>query len=175
MGPSRALWSQGVTLFRDWEEKRDRSFAYHHYMVSRPPINRGVLRSTWGAGWQEGVIPCNGGRQMNGLVFHLNHGHCDHKAWHCSAIEKKNKTVHLPTTITWYHALLSTGPPVEKLLQAFPTARCLLKVHIFWEGHKFCEIFTLLWTVYVCTAVKSKVKILQNFVAFSEYMKFNTF
>ena len=38
------------------------------------------------------------------------------------------------------------------------------------NGTKFCEIFTLLLTV--CTAVKSKVKILQNFVAFSEYMNF---
>ena len=38
------------------------------------------------------------------------------------------------------------------------------------KATKFCEIFTLLMTV--CTAVKSKVKILQNFVAFSEYMNF---
>ena len=44
------------------------------------------------------------------------------------------------------------------------------KVHIFWEG-QFCEIFPLLLTV--CTVVKSKGKILQNFVAFSEYMNFN--
>ena len=36
---------------------------------------------------------------------------------------------------------------------------------------KFCEIFPLLLTV--CTVVKSKGKILQNFVAFSEYMNFN--
>ena len=36
---------------------------------------------------------------------------------------------------------------------------------------KFCEIFTLLLTV--CTVVKSKVKIPQNFVAFLEYMNFN--
>ena len=33
---------------------------------------------------------------------------------------------------------------------------------------KFCEIFTLLLTLW--TAVKSKVKILQNFVAFTEYI-----
>ena len=38
------------------------------------------------------------------------------------------------------------------------------------KATKFCKIFTLLLTV--CTAVKSKVKILQNFVAFSEYMNF---
>ena len=33
-----------------------------------------------------------------------------------------------------------------------------------------CEIFTLLLPV--CTVVKSEVKISQNFVAFSDYMKF---
>ena len=35
---------------------------------------------------------------------------------------------------------------------------------------KFCEIFTFLLNV--CTVAKSKVKISQNFVAFSEYMNF---
>ena len=44
------------------------------------------------------------------------------------------------------------------------------KVHIFWEGHKYFEIFTLLLS-YVVPA-KSKVEISQNFVAFSEYMNF---
>ena len=38
------------------------------------------------------------------------------------------------------------------------------------KATKFCEIFTLLLTV--CTVVKSKVKISQNCVAFSEYMNF---
>ena len=36
---------------------------------------------------------------------------------------------------------------------------------------KFCEIFTLFLTT--VHTVKSKVKISQNFVAFSEYMNFN--
>ena len=45
------------------------------------------------------------------------------------------------------------------------------KVHIFWEGHKFCEIFTLLLSYVV--PVKIKLVISQNFVAFSEYMNFN--
>ena len=36
---------------------------------------------------------------------------------------------------------------------------------------RFCEVFPLLLTV--CTVVKSKVKISQNFVAFSECMNFN--
>ena len=39
------------------------------------------------------------------------------------------------------------------------------------KARKFCEIFPLLLTV--CTVVKSEGKILQNFVAFSEYMNFN--
>ena len=38
------------------------------------------------------------------------------------------------------------------------------------KATNFCEIFTLLLTV--CTVVKSKVKVSQNFVAFSEYMNF---
>ena len=39
------------------------------------------------------------------------------------------------------------------------------------KATKFCEIFTLLLTL--CTVVKSKVKITQNFLAFSDYMNFN--
>ena len=39
------------------------------------------------------------------------------------------------------------------------------------KATKFCNIFPLLLTV--CTLVKSKGKISQNFVAFSEYMNFN--
>ena len=38
------------------------------------------------------------------------------------------------------------------------------------KATKFCEIFTLLLPYVV--PVKSKLKILQNFVAFSEYMNF---
>ena len=38
------------------------------------------------------------------------------------------------------------------------------------KATKCCQIFTLLLTV--CTVIKSKVKIWQNFVAFSEYMNF---
>ena len=40
------------------------------------------------------------------------------------------------------------------------------------KATKVCEIFTLLLSYIV--PVKSKAKILQNFVAFSEYMNFNT-
>ena len=47
---------------------------------------------------------------------------------------------------------------------------CLLKFIYSEKATKFCEISTLLLTV--CTVVKSKVKIAQNDVAFSEYMNF---
>ena len=47
----------------------------------------------------------------------------------------------------------------------------MLKLIYSKKAMKFCEIFTLLLTV--CTVVKSKVKISQNFVTFSEYMNFN--
>ena len=49
--------------------------------------------------------------------------------------------------------------------------RNLLKFIYSEKGKKFCEIFTLLLTS--TTYDKCKVKILQNFVAFSEYMNFN--
>ena len=42
---------------------------------------------------------------------------------------------------------------------------------IYSEATKFCEISTLLLSYVV--PVKSKVEILQTFVAFSEYMNFN--
>ena len=49
--------------------------------------------------------------------------------------------------------------------------RALDKVHIpFERATKFCEIFTLLLSYVV--PVKSKVKVLQNFVAISEYLNF---
>ena len=47
---------------------------------------------------------------------------------------------------------------------------CLKFIHSE-KATKFCEIFILLLTL--TTYDKSKVKILQNFVAFSEYMNFN--
>ena len=41
------------------------------------------------------------------------------------------------------------------LIWTFNVNWFIVKVHIFWEGHKiFCEIFTLLLTV--CTVVKKK-------------------
>ena len=48
----------------------------------------------------------------------------------------------------------------------------LLKFIYSEKATKFCEIITLLLSYVV--PVKSKVKILQNFVAFSEYMNFKS-
>ena len=48
----------------------------------------------------------------------------------------------------------------------------LIEIKFIYSGKatKFCEIFTLLLSYVV--PVKSKVKISQNFAAFSEYMNF---
>ena len=50
-------------------------------------------------------------------------------------------------------------------------AQAALKFPYSEKATKVCEIFPLLLTV--CTAVKSKGKISQNFVAFLEYMNFS--
>ena len=47
----------------------------------------------------------------------------------------------------------------------------LVKVHIFWEGHKFLRNLHLTFLSYV-VPVKSKVEISQNFVAFSQHINF---
>ena len=57
----------------------------------------------------------------------------------------------------------------ESILFHFPIG--FLKFTYSEKATKFCEIFPLFLTV--CTVVKSKGKILQNFVVFSEYMNFN--
>ena len=50
----------------------------------------------------------------------------------------------------------------------------LLKIIYSEKATKFCEIFTLLLTTLRVHSVKNKVKISQNFVAFSEYTNFIT-
>ena len=63
-----------------------------------------------------------------------------------------------------------------KILSLTYTIYQLKSVHLKFiyseKATKLCEIFTLLLTA--VHTVKSKVKILQNFVAFLEYMNFNT-
>ena len=46
----------------------------------------------------------------------------------------------------------------------------MIKFIFYEKATKFCEIFPLLLTI--CTVVKTKGKISQNFVVFSEYMNF---
>ena len=63
------------------------------------------------------------------------------------------------------------GDGIESRLLFKIVSTLPFKVGIFWEGHKFCEIVTLLLST--VHTDKSKMKILQNFVAFSDYMNFN--
>ena len=46
----------------------------------------------------------------------------------------------------------------------------IVKVHIFWEGHKISRNLHLL--LFYVVPVKNKAEISKNFVAFSEYMNF---
>ena len=55
--------------------------------------------------------------------------------------------------------------------QDYSDKTCVIKFIYSEKATKFCEIFTLILSYVV--PVKSKVKISQNFVAFSEYMNFN--
>ena len=59
-----------------------------------------------------------------------------------------------------------------KQVKSFYSWKCLILKFIYSEkATKFCEISTLLLSYVV--PVKSNVEILQNFVAFSEYINFN--
>ena len=59
---------------------------------------------------------------------------------------------------------------VFRLIYIYYGINDIVKLIYSEKATKFCEIFPLLLTV--CTLVKSKGKISQNFVAFSEYMNF---
>ena len=67
--------------------------------------------------------------------------------------------------------LLTFLPPKNSRLHMWVDAQLALKFIYSEKATKFCKIFTLYLTV--CIVVKFKVEILQNFVAFSEYMNFN--
>ena len=60
---------------------------------------------------------------------------------------------------------------IQKTNQIGGMFHYLLKFIYSKKATKFCEIIPLLLTV--CTVVKIKGKISQNFVAFSDYMNFN--
>ena len=60
----------------------------------------------------------------------------------------------------------------DQLAETGPNLRfCFIKFIYSEKATKVCKISTLDLTV--CSTVKSKVEISQNFVAFSEYMHFN--
>ena len=85
--------------------------------------------------------------------------------------------VSIPFSISWAFTLFAYC--VEMIYAtAFIAGFCsaiiqvsILKVHIFWEGHK------ILWNLHrrfvLCGASQITVEISQNFLAFSEYMNFN--
>ena len=85
--------------------------------------------------------------------------------------------IHLSNQIHSYD-VIGTNPylgkgfvPSSPALNLIGQSHTLVKFIYSEKVIKFYKISTLLLTV--CTAVKSKVEILQNFVAFSEYMNFN--
>ena len=66
---------------------------------------------------------------------------------------------------------LLLGPEIQNFFrQLWNIIWETFKVHIFWKGHKILRNLHLIFDL--CRESKSKVKILQNFVAFSEYMNF---
>ena len=71
-------------------------------------------------------------------------------------------------------SLLTEIPPLlaDMMTKNFDFNASSLKFIYSEKATKFCEIFPLLFFLSVCTVEKSKWKILQNFVAFSEYMNF---
>ena len=81
-----------------------------------------------------------------------------------SALPPREKCINFTAQVPLYCALWTVGNNyVQKLLDS-------VKFIYSEEATKFYEISTLLLTV--TTYDKSKVEILQNFVAFSEYMNF---
>ena len=59
---------------------------------------------------------------------------------------------------------------VKRNIFIFHDAVKIIKVHIFWDGHKILRNLLLTFDCVYCS--KSKGKISQNFVVFSEYMNF---
>ena len=85
----------------------------------------------------------------------------------CLPISFLLRETYLPTTMGWNPFKSST---LEWRLLRHLNCVPLLKFIYSEKATKFCKILTLLLTV--CTVVKSKVKISQNFVAFLEYTNF---
>ena len=82
----------------------------------------------------------------------------------------KDRKIHISSRTTSNELFNIHQPPTPQQTTKLKFSRIFLKSIYSEKATKFCEIFALLLTV--CTAVKSKVKISQNFAAFLEYMNF---
>ena len=89
-------------------------------------------------------------------------------SWQCSGWKNSSNLLKYCNFCTWPKMALSEYSLRLQALRYFLQGHN--KVCIFWEGHK---IFAKSLPYYCLRTDKSKVKILQNFVAFSEYMNFN--
>ena len=81
--------------------------------------------------------------------------------------------MHLFTTwpiVLHFHKMLKINSSQLCTVYSLSEALIFIKFIYSEQATKFCEIFTLLLTT--VHTVKSKVKTLQNFVTFSEYMNF---
>ena len=76
----------------------------------------------------------------------------------------------MESRISWYQWRRERGQLFRYTFRLFFLV--YLKFIYSEKATKFCEFFTLLLTV--CTVLKSKVKISQNLVTFSKYMKFTS-
>ena len=83
----------------------------------------------------------------------------------------KDRKIHISSRTTSNELFNIHQPPTPQQTTKLKFSRIFLKSIYSEKATKFCEIFALLLSYVV--AVKSKVKILQNFVAFSEYKNFN--
>ena len=85
------------------------------------------------------------------------------------SIRKRNKLLLVYKSPIFRFCLF---PKKQFVAKFYPFKKYQIKFIYSEKATKFCEIFhVLLTTVHT---VKSKGKISQNFVAFSEYMNFNT-
>ena len=73
--------------------------------------------------------------------------------------------------LSWNGQRIIKTESVKKINAVYITRSEHLKFINSEKATQFCEISNLLLTV--CTVVKNKMEILQNFVAFSEHMIFN--
>ena len=111
--------------------------------------------------------------ETNGLSNYIEWITCLSK--HLDKLEKKDNDIisaylHVPLCLFPDTFFIFVQRWSNKWQAEFLCNSRLLKFIYSEKATKFCKIFPLLLTL--CTVVKSKGKIAQNFVAFSEYMNF---